>query len=115
MARRNGRPGAYLMTDDYTGMTRYASELREDYWGSFAKKPLQRNMQEIGSPLEDPEPVINYRGPSYEYTPPCVGEVAPFKVGLTNIPTNPNNAAFQALTLSPGIGMMAVGCTFIVR
>lgn len=114
MARRNGRPGAYLMTDDYTGFTVYDSELRRDYWGQLTKKPLLRNLQEIATPLNDPEPLTDYRGPNYEVSRNCIGETAPLYVGNTNIPTNQNNAAFQALTLKPGLGAMSIGCTFQV-
>jgi hypothetical protein len=115
MARRAGRKGDYLASDDYTGMTRYASQLKKDYWGNYAVKPLLRNLQEIASPLDDPAPVPFYRGPQYEATPKCIAEVAPTYVGLTNIPTNPNNMAFQVLNLDPAIPDMEVGCTFIVR
>lgn len=114
MARRNGRKGDYLATDDYTGFTHYASQLQYDYWGSFVRKPLIRNLQEISSPLDDPEPVSDYRGPNYEFTRPCIGEVAPEYVGNTTIRTNPNNSAFQALNLNPSLGNMSVGCTFHV-
>lgn len=115
MARRNGRRGDYLATDDYTGFTKYASELHRDYWGQMAHTPLIRNLQEIAFPLLDPAPVPFTRGPSYERSIPCDYEIAPQFVGNTNIPTNPNNAAFQALNLNPGIGTMTVGCTFVVR
>lgn len=115
MARRGGRLGAWLAADDQTGFVHYASELKRDFWGAFVKKPLLRNLQEIASPLNDPTPVPFYRGGNYEFTPTCVGEVAPVYVGNTTIPTNNNNMAAQVLNLSPGIGEMAVGCTFIVR
>jgi len=115
MARRNGRLGNYLMTDDYTGFTEYASDLKKDYWGAYAKHPLERNLQEIASPLDDPAPVPIYRGPQYEFTPPCIAEVAPPFVGLTNVPTNQDNMAFQVLDLNPAIPDMEVGCTFIIR
>lgn len=115
MARRRGKPGEYLMTDDYTGVTRYSSELKRDYWGSYAKHPLIRNLQEIAKPFNDPQPVPMFRGPDYEYTPPCVGEVSPIYIGLTTVPTRNNNAASYALDLSPSIPNMAVGCTFEVR
>lgn len=114
MARRNGRPGAHLAVDDYTGFVCYASELQRDFWGSLAKKPLLRNLQEIASPLNDPQPVDVYRGPNYEDSSECPGSTAPFYVGKTTIPTNPNNAAVQGLNLFPGIGTMEVGCTFEV-
>jgi hypothetical protein len=115
VARRAGKKGNWLAASDYTGFTHYASELKPDFWGSYAKRPLIRNLQEIASPLNDPEPVAFYRGPNYEYTPPCIAETAPIYVGNTNIPTNPDNMAFQVLNLSPGIGEMTVGCSFIVR
>lgn len=115
MARRSQRKGEHLATDDYTGFTVYASKLRRDFWGAYATKPLERNPQEIASPLNDPSPVDIYRGPNYEYTPPCVAETAPLFIGLTSIPTNQNNAAFAALDLLPSIPNMAIGCTFIVR
>ena len=114
MARRNGRPGDYLSTDDYTGFTVFASQLQRDYWGSLARRPLQRNLQEISTPLNDPEPVDDYRGPSYERVPKCLGEVAPEFVGNTNVKTNYHNAAVNALNLNPSLGTMSVGCTFRV-
>lgn len=115
MARRKGRPGAYLMADDSTGFVHYNSELKRDFWGNYEKSPLVRNLQEIASPLNDPIPVTIYRGPNYEVMPDyCIGEVAPINVGNTTVPTNPNNMAFQVLNLAPGIGDMEIGCTFQV-
>lgn len=114
MARRNGRKGDWLATDDYTGFTHYASELSRDYWGSYAKKPLLRNLQEIASPLNDPLPVPFYNGPTYETTPACVGSTAPLFVGNTNVRTSVDNAAGQAFNLFPAIPDMEVGCTFLV-
>lgn len=114
MARRRGKPGNYLYTDNYTGMTIYATQAKLDLWGARAKKPLLRNLQEISFPLEDPQPVPYTIGSSYETSIPCDYEVAPQYVGLTNVPTNPYNAAFQALNLNPGIGSMTIGCTFKV-
>lgn len=115
MARRGGRKGDYLATSDYTGFTTYASKLKMDYWGAYAERPLLRNLQELAKPLNDPEPVAFYRGPNYEYTPPCIGETAPSYVGNTTVPTSNQNAAFQALNLSPAIPDMEIGCTFIIR
>ncbi len=95
MARRNGRKGDHLATDDYTGFTVYASKLRKDYWGSLAVNPLLRNLQEISSPLSDPRPVVDYRGPNYEASP-ANPTVAPTFVGVTNVPTSHDNAAFES-------------------
>lgn len=113
--RRSQRRGDYLATDDTTGFTRYASQLRLDYWGNRTQIPLKRNLQEIAYPLDDPTPVPFTRGPSYELSRACVGEIAPSFVGNTSVPTNPDNAAFQALHLNPSIPFMAIGCSFVVR
>jgi hypothetical protein len=103
------------MTDEYYGFTRYNTDLKRDYWGVYAQKPLKRNLQEIACPLNDPEPVQPYRGPSYEASDPCIAEIAPLYVGQTTVLTNYDNMASQVLGLDPGIGDMAVGCTFLVR
>ena len=114
MARRNGRKGDYLATDDYTGFTVYASKLKRDYLGSYAVRPLLRNLQEIATPLNDPEPVDVYSGPNYEVTNGCIADLAPLYVGLTSVPTNLNNAAGQVLLQQPGIGEASIECTFRV-
>lgn len=119
MARRNGRKGAWLATDDYTGFTHYASELSRDYWGAYAKKPLLRNLQEIASPFNDPAPVSVYRGPNYEAWPySSYGFVVPLDVGNTNVLVNRNCAAIQVLgdnpTTATGIGAMQIGVSFTV-
>lgn len=114
MARRRGKLGDYLMVDDYSGFVEYASKLKRDYWGSYAKRPMKRNLQEIATPYSDPQPVPNYRGPDYETITPCQANVAPVFVGNTNVKTNTNNAAAQALDLFPGVGDMEIGCNFRV-
>ncbi len=116
MARRNGRPGDYLASDDYTGFTHFRSALKFDYWGALVRKPLQRNLQEIASPLNDPHPVNPFRGSTYEASNGCIADLAPTYVGNTTVPTNPNSAAIQALHLiNPAIPYMSVGCTFEVQ
>lgn len=122
MARRKGRKGDHLATDDYTGFTAFSSNLSKDYWGSYAKKPLLRNLQEISSPLLDPTPVSIYRGPNYQ---PSNGreDYVPGLIGLTNVFTDPYNAAIQTPGLFKnvtngriisGIGEAVIGSTFIV-
>jgi hypothetical protein len=96
MARRGGRKGDYLITDDYTGFTTYSSKVHLDFWGALAKKPLLRNLQEIASPLADPYPVNPYRGPNYESVNPLTTTVAPTFVGKTNVKTSHDNAAFES-------------------
>jgi len=116
MARRNGRKGDYLATDDYTGFTEYRSKLKFDYWGNLTAKPMARNLQEISTPLLDPKPVSVFRGPQYENIPnPCIFETQPEFIGRTNKPFPTNSAANQALNLNPAIPAMVIGCTFYVR
>lgn len=113
MARRRGRPGDYLMTDDYYGTTTYRSKVTEDYWGSYSRRPLQRNLQEISQPLDDPYPVPIYRGPGYEQTNACDFELQPNYIGNTYTPF-PNTAYTNLFNLNPSIPNMSIGCTFIV-
>ena len=97
MARRKGRPGDWLGTDEYYGFTCYQSELKQDFWGAYAKKPLKRNLQEIDVPLSDPYPVFPIQGASYQiiaYVSALV--IAPATVGVTSVPTNRNNMAIQS-------------------
>lgn len=115
MARRSGRPGSWLMVDDTTGFVKYSSQLRRDFWGNMTAVPLKRNLQEIASPLNDPAPVPVYRGPNYEASDPCGGEVLRPFVSNTNVPTSQQNMAAQALNLDPSIPDMSVGCTLVVR
>ena len=114
--RRRGKPGDYLFTDDLTGFVTYASKIKRGFYGEMAVTPLKRNLQEIATPLNDPVPVENYRGPQYEIMPDyCLCYSAPLYVGNTTVPTNPNNMAFQVLDLDPGIGEATVGCNLQVH
>lgn len=115
MARRNGRPGAYLMTDDTSGTTQYANKLKTDYWGNETKFGLIRNLQEIASPLGDPYPVSRYRGPQYEATNGCMFETSPIFIGNTTRPFPQTSAYAQFQDLDPGIGLATVGCTLKVH
>lgn len=114
MARRGGKKGDYLMTDDYSGFTEYASKMKQDYWGNYTAKPLIRNLQEIATGMDDPLPVLVYRGPQYEITSPCDAEIIPLFIGTTNIRT-PSTGNIQILGLDPAIPDMSVGCNFEVR
>lgn len=116
MARRNGRPGDYLMTSDYDGVTHYASELQTDYWGNKGTKQqiLARNLQEVATPLNDPYPVPYFIGPQYEQTTACQFESTPVFIGKTTRPFL-NNSAYAQAFLNQGIGEMSISCTFIVR
>lgn len=113
---RRGRPGDYLLTDDWTGCTIYHSQARKDYWNNLSQICLKRNLQEISQPLNDPYPVKEYRGPQYEPTTPCDFELFPNFIGNTLIPFNKtNNPLSTVLDFNPAIPNMEIGCTFIVQ
>lgn len=114
MARRRGKPGSYLMTDDNSGFTEYAYKLKEDYWGNQTSYGLKRNLQEISGPIGDPYPVAIFRGSQYEATSACDFETTPLFIGKTRIPFPQNSAYTQFQDLDPGIGSAAIGCTFVV-
>lgn len=115
MARRRGRPGSHLASDDTTGFTVYAETLQRDYWGNLTRVPLKRNLQEIASPLGDPYPVEFYRGPQYEATVPGQFNVLPTFIGNTTRPFLTDSAYAQSFDLGPGIGSMIIGTSFVVR
>lgn len=102
MARRNGRPGDHLMTSDYSGSTEYASKLVKDYWGNYGlqNEVLQRNLQEISSPLGDPYPVKEYNGPQYEVTVSGQFNTTPKYLGKTTTLFPLNSPAAQNLGLT---------------
>lgn len=114
MARRNGRPGAHLITDDNSGFTTYGDKVTTDYWGNITSYPLERNLQEISSPLGDPYPVTMYRGPQYQSVNPCQFEAAPSTVGLTHKVFPRNSAYVQGFLPVPAVGTGIIGCTFKV-
>lgn len=114
MARRGQRKGDWLASDDYTGFSKFASQLKQDYWGNETVKPLKRNLQEIARGFADPYPVPFNRGPNYEQTD---GETAylPQFIGNTNIPFP--QSSFYAQVVLPelgGIGYWYVEDTFVV-
>lgn len=97
MARRNGRPGAWLGVDSYTGFTRFQSQLKIDFWNQPAQKPLKRNLQELAISLADPYPVFPVQAPSYETVASVSALVsAPTFIGVTTRKTNLNAPAIQA-------------------
>lgn len=114
MARRNQRRGDHLVTDDTLGVTVWASKVQKDYWGNYTTVPLERNLQEVASPLSDPYPVDIYRGPSYEQTTACDFELQPTYIGKTTR-AFPNTKYTNLFSLNPAIPDMSVGCTFVVR
>lgn len=103
------------MTDDNSGFTTYNDRVQRDYWGNYTSYGLKRNLQEISSPLNDPQPIPIYRGPDYEQTTACQFEITPLYIGKTTRPFPQNSAYTQAFDLDPSIPNMEIGCTFRVN
>ena len=111
MARRHGRKGQWLVSDDYTGQTHYSSEMQTDYWGNIVKRPLKRNLQEIASPLTDPEPIPFYRGPTYETVDVGTFKLSPLYVGNTLIKTK---SSYAGDVLGYDVGAVPFDCNTVV-
>jgi hypothetical protein len=100
--------------------------MQTDFWGNIVTKPLKRNLQELASPLSDPEPVPFFRGSNYEVIASGACQKQLY-IGNTGVATPPSYAAevlgyaFISTTVSGGtvptdlgIGDMAISTTFVV-
>ena len=112
MAIRNRiRPGDYLMVDDLSGTTHYASEMVRNWDGAWVhhSKYEMRNPQEFVRSRKEEQPrVVRPDDPTAE----AANAIGVF-IGLTTIRVPTNNAA--AHLYDPGIGDMEVGLNFVVR
>lgn len=109
--RRGFRVGDYLMVDDESGLTHYASEMVKRWDGAMVHRSNNepRHPQEFVKAYPDPEGLTIIR-PDVPAEAPT--NVIPTYVGATNIPapTGPASHLFD-----PGIGDMIVGTDFVVR
>lgn len=108
--RRVYRSGDYLIQDDLTGEIGYASDTVKDYRGNVVLKKnlLKQNPQDFVKPINDGRPVNPDRPRNQNTTL----QLYPDFVGETNVPTpaGPATHLYDA-----GIGLAAIGSTFIVR
>lgn len=113
MPRRNKwKFGDWLVKDEESGITRYASEIKVDYRGQFVTKRYAdyEHPQDFISALNDPQPVpfTNTRSTEFE-----VCNTRDLTIGETGIPA-PGNGPADHLFGPKGIGEAEIGCDFIV-
>lgn len=114
---RNGwKSGDWLVIDEESGMTRYASEVRRDWKGLYVTKAYadDEQPQDFIKPLSDPRPLPFYAMPFTEFD---LANFVPIFIGETTLLTprvTPDaGAAFHLY--DPGIGEMEVDYSFFVR
>lgn len=115
--KRSGyRRGDWLVIDDESGLTVYASETVEDYYGRRIIKDYAdwAHPQDFIKARDDPKPLPFLR-PDVVASAPC--NIYPEFVGVTDISTSALQVGSPAAHLyqAGGIGDMEIGCSFIVR
>lgn len=116
--RRGWKRGDWLVRDEESGFTEYASKTRRDYYGVLTRNPDPRHPQDLIKAKNDPFICEPQNPPEYTY------ELSAYNlgtyVGVTTVPA-PMGPATHILNPSlfqagdPGIGEMAVGTTFVIR
>lgn len=115
MAVRNRhRVGAYLMTDDQSGQTFYADDMRKQWDGLWVHKDHYepRNPQEFVKAKGDPYALKEVRPATYDQNI-INGGAIPLFVGSTTVPTSMTGPAAHLYDLA--IPDMVVGTSFVVR
>lgn len=116
--RRGWKRGDWLVRDEESGFTVYASKVKRDYYGKLTTNPDNAHPQDfirakgdpyIWSPQAPPELV-------YDTSAYNLGDF----VGLTTVsaPIGPATHLFNPNAVNgddPGIGSMTIGTNFIVR
>lgn len=112
MARNGWKKGDWLVIDEESGVTTYASKVRRDWLGRYVTSRYadDEQPQDFAYPLDDPKtlPFILPPDTNFEIS----NTIAPF-FGQTSVPNNIIGAATHLYTAN-GIGEMAVGSSFIV-
>lgn len=106
MAIRNThRVGDYLMVDDESGLTHYASEMEQIWDGSWrhCSNTETRHPQEFVRARNDPRPLRNVRPDDFS---PSIDNTFDLEVGETTVPTPIEGPA--AHLFKPGIGKMVI-------
>lgn len=99
------RPGDYLMVDDESGLTHYASEMTQIWDGSWRhwSNVEHRNPQEFVKARNDPKPLTNVRPDGFS---PVIDNTLDLVVGETSVPTIINGPAYHLF--QPGIDKMVI-------
>lgn len=112
---RNGfKKGDWLVIDEESGLTEYASKVVKDAYYKYVNKNYadpKHPSEFVRNSTNDPHPLPFTSLPDRDFE---VTVLLPDFVGNTTIPS-PTNGAASHLYITPGIGQMAVGSTFIIR
>jgi len=106
MAIRNThRVGDYLMVDDESGFTHYASEMVQRWDGAWVHKSNNetRHPQEFVRARMDPRALLNVRPDEFS---PVIDNTFNLEIGVTTVSTPINGPA--AHLFHPGIGKMII-------
>lgn len=109
--RSGYKKGDWLVIDEESGVTTYASRTRKDFAGNIVRKRWAdaEQPQDFIKAKSDPYPLPFYTAGNPSFT---IGNFVPVFVGDTTVRTMPGpaNHLFQ-----PGIGTMQIGYNFFVR
>ena len=106
MAIRNThRVGDYLMVDDESGLTHYASEMVQIWDGSWRhhSNAETRHPQEFVRARNDPKPLRHVRPDGFS---PSIDNTFDLVIGETNVPMRLDGPA--AHLFQPGIGKLEI-------
>lgn len=118
MRRGGWKRGDWLVRDEESGFTEYASKTRRDYYGKLTKNPDPAHPQDFIRAKNDPFIGDLQNPPIYVYDLSAYN-LGNF-VGVTTVPApiGPATHLFNpsiAQPSDPGIGEMEIGTTFVVR
>lgn len=122
MARRRGwKRGDWLVRDEESGFTEYASKVRRDYYGKLTRDPDPRHPQDFIKAKADPFINEPQAPPEYSYNTSAYN-LGDYVGGTTVVsPYGPADHLFRVQTFSQGgggspagIGEMVIGSSFIV-
>jgi hypothetical protein len=114
--RKGWKRGDWLIIDEESGVTKYASQVRRDWKGLYVSKQYadDEQPQDFIKPLDDPRPLPFYAMPDTNFD---LNNFLPVFIGLTSArtPTITPTAGAAAHIYDPGIGDMEIGYDFFVR
>lgn len=116
--RRGWKRGDWLVRDDESGFTEYASKVRRDYYGVLTKTPDKAHPQDFIRAKNDPFIYSPQNPPTYAFDTSAYN-LGDF-VGLTSVsaPVGPATHLFNPNAVNgddPGIGSMTISINFVVR
>lgn len=110
--RNRWKKGDWLVIDEESGMTRYASQVMQDYRGLYVTQKYAdyEHPQDYVRALNDPIPVPFTNMPDDDFH---FCNAVKYYVGETSVRTAIDFPAFHLY--NPGIGEMEIGCSFVVH